>query len=123
MKNTIVSHFKSQSNSFVIYKMRKFYFLTLVFLISCTQQADKEVVSGKITDNTPRQVLVKPKIYPVFKDSIQTIIPGKNGLAPPKVVKADHTNKVLFTGPRPITPGVSHLALSKKEVSMVRHRQ
>ncbi|RLD76887.1 MAG: hypothetical protein DRJ07_15555, partial [Bacteroidetes bacterium] len=98
--------------------MRKLIFLLLILLFSCTQQPDNVVVSRNIIDNKPRQVLVKQKIYPVYKDSIQTIIPGKNGLAPPKVVKADHSNKVLFTGPRPITPGVSHLALSKKEVSL-----
>ena len=97
--------------------MNRINFLILIFLISCTQQPDNEIVIGKITDNKPQQVSVSPKIFTINPDSLKTFTPGKKGFPKPIVKKADHSNKKVLAGPRKVIPGVSYLKQSKEDIA------
>ena len=97
--------------------MNRFFFLILVFLISCTQPSDKGLSGINNDEAKPRQVSMSPKTFTINPDSLETFTPGKNGFPKPIVNKADHSNKKVLNGPRKIIPGVSYLIHSKEEIA------
>ena len=95
--------------------MNRITLLFLVISLGCTQQPNNEVKSGKISDDMSQQVALSPKIFAINQDSLKTFTLGKKGYRKPIIQKADHSNKVLFRGPRAIIPGKSFLLQSKDD--------
>jgi len=99
--------------------VRSYWFLAVITLIGCADSGESNKTSNQFdySKKEPESVLASPPVVvKVNKDSLKTITPGKNGIALPKVVKADHSNKRPYTGIRSITPGISYLPQTNEEI-------
>jgi hypothetical protein len=97
--------------------MRKLIFLLLIFLISCSQQSDKELADKNNAKVETQQVWASPKVFTINPDSLKIFTPGKKGFPKPIVKKADHSNKQVLTVPRKVIPGISYLIQGKEDIA------
>ena len=95
--------------------MRTVLALLFLILVGCNQRV-KESIKLYNTSKTQQEKLKKLIINKINEDSLKTYIAGTDQFPTIQIKNADHSNKVLLRGPRPILPGRSFLPQSKEDV-------
>ena len=96
--------------------MSRLSVLLFFILLGCNSQTDESTIDKKLLADTINSTTAPPIIYKVNEDSLTTFIAGTEQFPSVQIEKADHSNKVLFSGPRAIIPGKSFLLQSKEDV-------
>lgn len=95
--------------------MRVFLGLLFLIIVGCNQRPKESVKLNKVTKVQPEN-LKEPRIYKINEDSLKTYTSGTEQFPTVQIKKADHSNKVLLRGPRPIMPGRSFLPQTKEDI-------